>query len=100
MKGQLTPMKAIRAKCLDCCCGSPQEVRLCPCVNCSLYRFRLGHNPARKRDLTDEERRAAGERLRKARNGENFISQQSIFEEAPACEEMTSPEENNDLNEG
>ena len=87
MEGQLTPMKAIRAKCLDCCCGSPQEVRLCPCVNCSLYRFRLGHNPARKRDLTDEERRAAGERLRNARNGENFISQQGVYVEQAEGEE-------------
>lgn len=26
----LTPMKAIRAKCLDCCCGSSVEVKLCP----------------------------------------------------------------------
>ena len=26
----LTPMKAIRAKCLDCCAGSQAEVRLCP----------------------------------------------------------------------
>ena len=25
----MTPMKAIRAKCLDCCCGSSNEVRLC-----------------------------------------------------------------------
>ena len=35
MKGRvsekvLTPMKAIRAKCLDCSCYQPKEVRLCP----------------------------------------------------------------------
>lgn len=42
----LTPIKAIRAKCLDCCCGSYQEVRLCTCEKtCALYPYRLGHRP-------------------------------------------------------
>ena len=44
----LTPIKAIRAKCLDCTCGSPQEVRLCPTPDCPLYPYRMGHNPNRK----------------------------------------------------
>lgn len=44
----LTPMKAIRAKCLDCMCGQAQEVRLCPVTDCSLYPYRMGHNPSRK----------------------------------------------------
>ena len=43
---RLTPIKAIRAKCLDCMCGSAHEVRLCPSSTCSLYPYRLGHNPA------------------------------------------------------
>ena len=34
--------KAIRLKCLDCCCGSVYEVRLCPVRKCPLWRFRLG----------------------------------------------------------
>ena len=34
--------KAIRLKCLDCCCGSAYEVRLCPVRKCPLWRFRLG----------------------------------------------------------
>lgn len=41
----MTPIKAIRIYCLDCCCDSWREVRLCPSVNCSLYPFRLGRNP-------------------------------------------------------
>ncbi len=45
---RLTPMKAIRAKCLDCCCWNPNEVRLCPIRDCALYDYRFGHNPARK----------------------------------------------------
>lgn len=44
----ITPVKAIRAKCLDCCCGSAQEVKLCPVTDCSLYPYRMGHNPNRK----------------------------------------------------
>ena len=44
----LTPVRAIRAKCLDCCCGSAQEVKLCPITDCSLYPYRMGHNPNRK----------------------------------------------------
>lgn len=43
-----SPLKAIRAKCLDCMCDQPAEVRLCPCVDCPLYPYRMGHNPNRK----------------------------------------------------
>ena len=45
----MTPLKAIRAYCLDC--GEPGKyisVRNCPIKKCSLYQFRLGHNPCRK----------------------------------------------------
>lgn len=45
----MTPLKAIREKCLDCMCGSSYEVRLCPIKDCTLYPFRFGHNPARAR---------------------------------------------------
>lgn len=44
----LTPVRAIRAKCLDCMCGQAVEVRACPCTDCSLYPYRMGHNPNRK----------------------------------------------------
>ena len=41
----LTPVKAIRAKCLDCSYGQAQEVRLCPIKKCPLYPYRMGHRP-------------------------------------------------------
>ena len=41
----MTPMKAIRAKCLDCCCESAKEVRLCNAVKRPLYAYRFGHRP-------------------------------------------------------
>ena len=43
----LTPVKAIRAKCIDCCCGSSFEVKECPIKDCSLYPYRFGKNPNR-----------------------------------------------------
>lgn len=42
----LTPIKAIRAKCLDCSCGQVKEVRCCPMKNCPLYPYRMGRRPA------------------------------------------------------
>ena len=42
---KLTPIKAIRAKCIDCCAGQPKEVRLCACEKCPLYPYRMGHRP-------------------------------------------------------
>jgi hypothetical protein len=45
---KLTPLKAIRAKCMDCSDMSAKEVRLCPCKECPLYPFRFGKNPSRK----------------------------------------------------
>lgn len=44
----LTPMKAIRAKCLACSSGQPKEVRYCLITDCPLYPFRMGKNLNRK----------------------------------------------------
>lgn len=43
----LTPLKAIRRKCLDCCCDNGQEVRRCAVTQCPLHPFRFGRNPSR-----------------------------------------------------
>ena len=53
----MTPMAAIRAKCLDCCAGSAQEVRYCVSVNCPSWPYRMGSNPFRP--PMSEERKAA-----------------------------------------
>lgn len=45
MTKHLTPLKAIRAKCLDCSAGIMAEVRLCPVANCALYPYRMGKRP-------------------------------------------------------
>ena len=57
MPNPTSPLKAIRAKCLDCCCDQPSEVKLCPSEQCPLYPFRLGKNPFRvKREFTEEQK--------------------------------------------
>lgn len=42
MNERITRGKAIRLKCLDCCCGNAAEVRKCVARNCPLYAYRLG----------------------------------------------------------
>ena len=61
-----SPLKAIREKCLDCN-GTALEVKLCPCTDCALHPFRFGKNPFNKRTLTDEQRKAASERMKLVR---------------------------------
>ena len=59
------PIKAIRAKCLDCMCGQVNEVKLCPGTDCALYPFRMGKNPYLKpRHYTEEQKVALLERLK------------------------------------
>ena len=59
------PLKALRARCLDCCCGNASELRKCVSVDCPSWPFRMGKNPFRaKRQLSDEQKRHMAERLR------------------------------------
>ncbi len=50
-----TPLQAIRRKCLDCCLGSPQEVRCCEADYCSLHPYRFGRYPGRRPPSWHEE---------------------------------------------
>ena len=45
MTTKATLLQAVRAKCLDCSCYQPSEVRLCPATRCALWPFRLGKDP-------------------------------------------------------
>lgn len=76
---RISPLKAIRLKCLDCCSN---EVKLCTLTRCPLYPFREGHNPnIAKREYTDEQKAALTARLaqiRPAESGEK--SENSISE--------------------
>lgn len=99
----LSPLRSIRAKCLDCCCGSSNEVKACPCdgVNgelCPLYQYRLGHNPNRTpRQYTDEERQAIAERLSQYRkNGLGLNATEGKSDAFDESDETMPPEETDD----
>jgi hypothetical protein len=40
-----SPIRAIRAKCLDCSAGVQSEVRKCVAIKCALWPFRMGVSP-------------------------------------------------------
>lgn len=65
----MTPLNAIKEHCIDCCCGVKAEVKNCTVLNCPLYPFRNGKNPYTKRgqNMTDEQKQAVAERMKKAR---------------------------------
>ncbi|MDO8667643.1 MAG: hypothetical protein Q7K35_00915 [bacterium] len=70
----ISPLKLIRAKCLDCVGGSAKEVKLCTCdgiqsTSCALFPCRFGKRPAegKKRIFTDKQRQEIADRFKKAR---------------------------------
>ncbi len=58
---RVSPIRALRLKCLDCCNGSAREVRLCTAVGCPSWPFRMGRNPWA--GPVSEARREHGRRL-------------------------------------
>lgn len=46
-KKTMTPLKAIRLKCIDCCGGDSAEARKCTVKTCPLYQFK-------NKDKTDD----------------------------------------------
>ena len=96
----LTPVKAIRAYCLDCCCGSSNEVDLCPRDGehgtlCALWKYRKGHNPnITAREISEERREALHRQIRnmrenRIRDDATTVSDASVGE----SEESIPPEE-------
>jgi hypothetical protein len=68
--GAQNPLKALRARCLDCCSGNASEVRKCTATGCPSWPFRMGVNPfRRKRTLSPDQNQAMVERLANARAG-------------------------------
>lgn len=45
MKNKLTPIKAIRQHCKECCCGQVKEIKLCSIKECPLHPYRMGRRP-------------------------------------------------------
>ena len=50
-----TPIKSIRAYCIECQGGSFKEVRLCTSNDCALYAYRMGKRPSQETLDTIEE---------------------------------------------
>lgn len=50
----ISPLKAIRQKCLNCCCYEKLYVKTCPIVKCSLWKFRLGIHPFTKKNCQNQ----------------------------------------------
>ena len=46
-KEELTPLQAIKAKCMDCSNNQPSEIRFCTVKICPLWPLRFGKNPKR-----------------------------------------------------
>ncbi len=66
---RMSPLKALRLRCLDCCGGSSPEVRMCVAVSCPSWPFRMGTNPYRtKRTLSEEHRAEMAARLAHSRS--------------------------------
>lgn len=66
-----TPLSAIKEFCISCMGDQPRLVKECTTKSCPLWPYRTGHNTNSKRTMTDEQRRAAAERLKKAREAKN-----------------------------
>lgn len=62
-----SPLKAIRAFCIDCMGEQVREVKLCPSQICPLHAFRMGKNPYRKRELSPEHLAKLQEARKKAK---------------------------------
>lgn len=55
-------LRTIRLHCLDCCCGSYEEVKECGCPTCNLFPLRFGKDPT-ARELSPEEKARRAEVL-------------------------------------
>jgi hypothetical protein len=49
----MSPVEAIRRKCLDCSGGQVTEVKLCETVTCALWQFRAGRHLYTRRGLLE-----------------------------------------------
>ena len=47
---KITPLRAIRAKCMECTLDSYKEIRECTMSKCPLHQYRMGHRPKKEGD--------------------------------------------------
>ena len=84
----MSPLKIIRLKCLDCCCGSAHEVALCTAAKCPLHAYRFGKRPVVEGKVLSEKQAAAREasriRFRAMRTQHNACAERSEAINPPA----------------
>jgi hypothetical protein len=76
----MSAQEALRLRCLDCCGGSPHDVRICTAVTCPSWPFRMGRSPWKEKRILSEERKAKlAERLRKMGRGKKMPGKSSAL---------------------
>ncbi len=60
-------LDVVRDGCIACAGGNQAEVRRCRLVECVFWPYRMGASPFATREMSDEQRAAAADRLRAAR---------------------------------
>lgn len=45
MSKKSSPLRQVREHCLDCCGGSPKEVKYCALTDCPIWDYRFGCKP-------------------------------------------------------
>ena len=63
-----TPLKAIRAKCLDCSNGQIVEVRECVIPNCPLWPYRMGMRPKTAEKAAEKRKAIARQKPQNPKN--------------------------------
>lgn len=91
---KLTLKQAVMAKCYDCC-GYYQDGKLpCTSKNCALFPF-MPYNPVKRKlkNLTDEQRKAMGERLKSSRISDSATQLPSTSKTKPVKGKKTRSHE-------
>lgn len=50
----LTPLQAIKKKCLECSNGQHNEIKACLVKTCPLYSYRIGERHLKKEDNSEQ----------------------------------------------
>lgn len=64
---EMTVKQAVIAKCFDCCCYDPSEVRQCTSVKCPLHSLRDKWCPSKvypKKELSEEQKKELSNRMK------------------------------------
>lgn len=82
----MSAQAALRRHCLDCCGGSPADVRMCTALKCPTWPFRMGKSPWKEKRVLSEGQRsalaAARARAGSVRSGAEIVASS----EGPAAE--------------